>query len=140
MKQKEMKYLGIINSPEDFQKIRKLLKLDEPWIQFRPRVECSDGFSVSIQASHGTYCQPRNNHGGYYQVELGYPNQIVNSWLEFMEGDFEFTNPCDTVYSYVPVEIVFEELLKHGELKVDESKFTTIPEEHRAMYDRFDFF
>lgn len=120
---------------ENFQKFRDILKLDEPGIQFRPRIKFSDGFSVSIQANAGAYCSPRNYNGFYYEVELGYPSDIVEDWLEYMEDDFEFADPRQSVYPYVPVDIVFQELSKHGEPTVDSSKFSKALPETLRFYE-----
>ena len=53
----------------------------------RPRIICNNGESVSIQASSGHYCSPREdglNH--YYEVEAGYPSSIPpKSWLKYAE-------------------------------------------------------
>jgi len=115
-----------------------LLKLDEPYISFRPRVICQDGFSVSIQAGFGNYCYPRDFSGNYSQVELGYPSDTVYSWLPYMEGDLEFTNPTDTVYAYVPTVLVYSELIKHGTLSLNqETQFRYVQENLRHVYDNF---
>lgn len=78
----------------------------------RPHVVCKDGYKISIQANEHAYCTPRENHADpYLKVELGYPNRednLINDYAEDPE------NPTDTVYGYVPVEIVDKLLEKHG--------------------------
>jgi hypothetical protein len=77
------------------------------------RVVCADGFSVSIQAHDGAYCEPRRDShtAGYQSVELGYPNRpciFINEYAE------DSSRPTDTVYSYVPASVVRKMLLAHG--------------------------
>ena len=80
-------------------------------LSVRPRVECKDGFNVSIQASAMTYCSPREDRGPYMHVELGFPSEKVDEWLEYAETS---ETPTDTVYGWVPVEIVDQVLEEHG--------------------------
>ena len=50
------------------------------------RAVFADGFSVSIQAHDGSYCQPRvNNAEAYSEVELGFPNQPCPFIMEYAE-------------------------------------------------------
>ncbi len=37
-------------------------------------VVCADGFSMSVQASETTYCNPRDNMGPYIEAEIGFPS------------------------------------------------------------------
>lgn len=75
----------------------------------RPRVHCEDGFSVSVQASQYHHCRPRiDNAEKYNAVELGYPNADDDLITDYAEDD------TDTVYGYVPVEIVDKLIEKHG--------------------------
>ena len=80
-------------------------------LDVRPRIECVDGFSVSVQASKYAYCRPRSNRGPYSHVELGYPSEEVDEWMEYAETS---ETPTDTVYGWVPVEIVDQVLEEHG--------------------------
>ena len=78
----------------------------------RPRLYCNDGYSVSVQASEFHYCSPRlNGLQDYKSVELGFPSiedELIN---EYADGDDDYT---DTVYGYVPIEIVEKLIEKHG--------------------------
>ena len=77
----------------------------------RPRVRCKDGFSVSVQASQYHYCRPRIDSAEKYEkVELGYPSAADELITDYAE-DRTYT---DTVYDYVPVEIVDKLIEKHG--------------------------
>lgn len=78
----------------------------------RPRMKLSDGFEVSVQASESHYCSPRDNGiDRYDEVELGFPNAEESLIMNYAE---EPDRPLDTVYGYVPVEIVDEMIEKHG--------------------------
>lgn len=116
---------------------RKLLKLDEPNISFRPRVICEDGFSISIQAGQGLYCHPRNYDGNYTKVELGFPSDYEEDILQYAESFGEFDDPRETVYPYVPVEVIFKALQKHGEIKLINDNFSVLPEHLRELYKLF---
>lgn len=84
-------------------------------VSLRPRIECKDGYKISMQASDGHYCSPRKNlkDGMYHKVELGYPNQFD----ELIDVYAEEKGSIDTVYGYVPIEVVEALIAKHGGLK-----------------------
>ena len=76
------------------------------------RVICADGFEMSIQAHFGAYCSPRiDDAEKYTSVEVGYPNKKEELLMPFAD---EVDNPTETVYGYVPVQIVTNVLAKHG--------------------------
>ena len=75
------------------------------------RVICADGFTISIQANQGSYCEPRNDVGPYSCVELGFPSMEETVILRFAE---EPASPTESVYGYVPVKLVRELLERHG--------------------------
>ena len=79
----------------------------------RPRIVCVDGESLSVQASEYNYCTPRETGAEQYtHVEVGYPSCVPNdNMMEYCE---DRTDPTDTVYAYVPVEIVLEFINEHG--------------------------
>lgn len=92
---------------------------------FRPILpfECKDGFSVSIQGGPGFYSLPNLEELSlmtttkertlirYTHVELGYPNAEEEALMGYAEDP---SNPTDTVYPRVPVNIVNGILEKHG--------------------------
>ena len=86
-----------------------------------PRVECIDGFSMSVQASISHYCTPRDNCGPWSNVEVGYPSAEEPMLLSYAEDEEE---PTDTVYGYVPFDIVADVIQKHGGLRprIDQSR------------------
>lgn len=88
----------------------------------RPSIECNDGFVVSVQASKTHYCKPRANWlEEYDEVELGYPTEAEESIIEYAEDPDE---PTNTVYGYVPIEIVEEVIKKHGGIKGPKKRYS----------------
>lgn len=104
----------------------------------RPRVICNDGFSISVQANECAYCLPRISQGlldeklyfkgtfnfdrdvasgfidefiPYVEVELGYPSEVEEDLLPYAEDE---SDPTNTVYGYVPIEIVDSMIQRHG--------------------------
>lgn len=78
------------------------------------RAVFADGFSVSIQAHDGAYCEPRRDgFRAYRSVELGYPNRPCPFIMDYAE---EPTRPTDTVYGYVPASVVRKMIEAHGGL------------------------
>ena len=79
-----------------------------------PRIECADGFTISVQAHDFAYCTPRQDEGPHTHMEGGFPSMIPGEeLLAYMEGD-DFKDPCDAVYPYVPREVFERELERHG--------------------------
>ena len=70
---------------------------------------------MSVQASEGHYCRPRNNFGPYSMVEVGYPSEAVPELMEYAESP---QTPTGTVYGYVPVEVVDVVIAAHGGIKL----------------------
>lgn len=80
-------------------------------ISLTPQIKCRDGFKVSVQASSGHYCAPRNDVGPWTEVEVGYPSQASDLIAEYAENPGALT---DTVYPCVPVEVVEALIESHG--------------------------
>mgnify|MGYP003440380234 FL=1 len=77
-----------------------------------PKIVCKDGFSISVQASEYAYCCPRKTSNiSYYEFECGYPSADVPTLREWKEGDGPDT---DTVYGYVPVDVIVALIESHG--------------------------
>ena len=99
--------------------VNTFLKMTRAWSEFvpdlvcvRPRVLCNDGFSVSIQANEYVYCSPRLDVADHYDtVELGFPSEKDDLILPYA---VEEDRPTETVYGWVPVEVVNELINKHG--------------------------
>lgn len=79
-----------------------------------PRVECADGWNVSIQAGAFAYSIPREPGADEYKAfELGYPSD----WEPLLEEYAEDPDPAfftKTVFPFTPTEVVEEVLRKHG--------------------------
>ena len=79
--------------------------------QYKPlaqRLQCSDGFSMSVQASENHYCAPRTNQGPYTKVEVWLCGDVPE-WSEYGSGE----NP----YAFVPIELVAQVIDEHGGIK-----------------------
>lgn len=82
------------------------------FLEIRPGVICADGFTISIQASSNHYCSPRTDDAEEYEsVELGFPSEKEDLIMEYVEDD---QDPTQTVYGWVPVDVVDKMLEKHG--------------------------
>ena len=77
-----------------------------------PRMICKDGFSLSVQASAGHYCEPRYGSGPYSKVEVGFPSEEVPTLSEYKE-DAE-AKAMHTVFAYVPVSLIEDLITQHG--------------------------
>ena len=85
--------------------------------EHNPRITCADGFTISVQGSSYSYATPREDNppNGYTHVECGFPSTTpktdgLRAYAELC-GTQDYT---ETVYGYVPVEIVQAELDAHG--------------------------
>ena len=103
--------MDIIN--DYLKRTRNIIKLRNGYFEgVRPRIVCNDGFSVSVQASVHTYCTPRiDGADEYTSVELGFPSAEDKLIIEYAEDPDE---PTETVYGYVPINIVVKLIEKHG--------------------------
>jgi hypothetical protein len=75
------------------------------------RIECKDGFSMSIQAGAGHYSDPRDDVGPYNSVECGFPSVYEELIIAYAESRHE---PTKSVYGWVPVGVVTTVIAKHG--------------------------
>lgn len=82
-----------------------------------PMIECKNGYQVSIQCQEHSYCEPRKNYLDvtvYSSFELGFPNMSDELLDKYAEDP---TNLTETVYPYVPREVVEQLIEKHGGIK-----------------------
>lgn len=92
--------------------LKRTKKLEDGRQVVRPRVQCADGFTISVQANSYAYCKPRIDEADEYsEVELGFPNEEDSLILDYAEDPYV---PTETVYGFVPVELVNELIEKHG--------------------------
>ena len=80
--------------------------------RLRKAIVCVDGFMISVQAGDGLYSIPRiNGADEYTKVELGFPSEADELIMDYAEDP---DCPTETIYGYVPIEIVNELVEKHG--------------------------
>lgn len=78
-------------------------------------ITCADGFTLSVLAGPGAYCQPRPDMtepadypGPYHMVEVGYPSSPPGkAWAEYGDED-------DEIFTFVPVQLVRDLIASHG--------------------------
>jgi hypothetical protein len=87
-------------------------------------VRCADGYTLSVIAGEGCYCQPRPDRDGvlgdapgdypgpYTHVEVGFPSARPEPWDQWQAHAED--GKWNSVYSYVPVELVRELVAAHG--------------------------
>ena len=75
------------------------------------KIVCADGFAMSVQADEGAYCSPRNDVGPYNEAEIGFPTEEEVLLMPFVE---DHSRPTDTVYAYVPSNVITLVIAKHG--------------------------
>lgn len=83
------------------------------------RINCKDGFSISVQATHGAYCSPRQNIGPWHEVECGFPSDVPDGLMTYAEDP---DSPTETVYPYTPIELVEKLIALHGGMATKEDK------------------
>jgi hypothetical protein len=96
----------------------RLIELIPNYFQLSPApvTVCADGYEVSIQCSEHNYCQPRENIldvSEYSSFELGFPSQSDELLDEYAE---DTEDPLNTIYPYVPREVVEALIAKHGDI------------------------
>ena len=72
-------------------------------LRMAPALRMKDGLFISVQATSRHYCTPREDFGPWTHVEVGFPNRELPEIMEYAENS---ANPTETVYGWVPVEIV----------------------------------
>ena len=88
-----------------------------------PKLVCKDGFTMSVQAGQSLYSTPKDVADEYEEAEVGFPSSpepLITKYAEDweVEGDDD-QRLCDTVYPYVPVELIDEVIHKHGGIDED---------------------
>lgn len=69
------------------------------------RLVLANGVSLSIQASGTHYSSPRETvpYSQYTAFEIGYPSERIEALMPYCDNEDE---PTDTVYAYVPLEVL----------------------------------
>ena len=78
-----------------------------------PSMKCKDGFTMSVQASSGHYCNPQVDTALWEAVEVGFPSEKESLLTKYAEDS---DTPTKTVYGWVPIETVAKIIAKHGGL------------------------
>jgi hypothetical protein len=81
-----------------------------------PDIHCKSGLIFSVQTGNFAYCSPRENMGPYDKVEIGYPNEMVEEFMPYIERDPDNDDPLSSAYPYVPVKVVEMVVDKNGGL------------------------
>jgi hypothetical protein len=77
---------------------------------------------MSVQAGQSCYSVPNDVVDEYAEAEIGFPSipePLIKQYAEIMDVESSTVLEddswlCDTVYPYVPVEVVDEVISKHG--------------------------
>jgi len=94
-------------------------------MKLNEKVVCADGFTMSVQAHAGAYCIPKMTGAPVYrEVEVGYPNRREILLIPYAEDADALT---ETVYGWVPVQVVTDVLAKHGGMVSGEVPRGVIP-------------
>ena len=105
---------------EFIQKYRKVKKIIPGMTSsYTPHVICKDGFQMSVQAGQSLYSKPRDVADYYEEAEIGFPSEEESLLVNYCEDE---TNPCGTVYSYVPVNLIDKIIEKHGGIDLNAVK------------------
>lgn len=89
--------------------------------EVRPLFEFADGTKMSIQASKYHYSSPQeDNATEYFNVECGFPSKAIPELLPYAENPHA---PTETVYPYVPVDLINEIIIKKGINKGFQEKY-----------------
>lgn len=81
-------------------------------VKFFERCVCKDGFTMSVQANSGAYCEPRVSDASRYEsAEVGFPSEAEPLLMEWAEAP---DKPTETVYGWVPVAVIRQVIEKHG--------------------------
>lgn len=80
-----------------------------------PKIECADGFSLSVQGHHGAYSNPRDDFAPRYETVECMGDPKADELLAPFERDCNGGSDW-MVYPYVPVEVIVALIEKHGGL------------------------
>jgi hypothetical protein len=81
----------------------------------RKRLECNDGFNMSIQGGENSYSKPRQFGTNFIEMEVGFPSEYEELIKDYTNSEYY----TDTFYPYVPVSLIIEVIEKHGGIKKD---------------------
>jgi|SaaInlStandDraft_1057018.scaffolds.fasta_scaffold18110_5 hypothetical protein len=79
--------------------------------RFIPHLKLKDGFEMSVQGSEFNYSHPREMTDRYEEMEIGFPTMEEPLLMEYAEDKDQ---PTQTVYGYVPADVIAKVIEKHG--------------------------
>ncbi len=106
-------------------------KYGTEWIpELSKRLICPDGFSISVQASSGHYCRPRDSYGPYSHVELGFPENmskrdrgmLAPHWEKIWDDQIMEKS----VFPYMPANVVRDIIVSHCTYKSSLNKHVAL--------------
>ena len=68
-------------------------------------------FQCQFRRDRPTTVLPRDEFGPYTKFEIGFPSEKVDVLMDYAE---EPDSPTDTVYGWVPVDLVVKIINEHG--------------------------
>jgi translation initiation factor 2B subunit (eIF-2B alpha/beta/delta family) len=80
----------------------------------RPRITCTDGTSLSVQASPLHYSDPQTVEGPHRLVEVGYLRDAAGNDLPAPPDWEEHGDVLAPVFNYTPVALVEAFIAQHG--------------------------
>lgn len=86
-------------------------------LSLRKKIECVDGFTMSVQADKGKYCDPKTDSGPYLSAEVGFPSHYDIHLQPFAEDP---SSPTETIYGWVPAHIIRMVIDSHGGMTAGE--------------------
>ena len=86
-------------------------RTDANWLS--KMMKMKDGFTMSVQASEGHYCSPRDDTGPWYRFEVGFPSNRDNLLTPYVQR-MAFSTLTKSIYPWVPLEVVEAVIKKHG--------------------------
>lgn len=99
--------------------IKATPKKENEYSHIRPAIYCKDGFRMSLQASEYHYSTPRIFNSDYYtRFEIGFPSEVEQSIYQYAE---DRENLTDTIYGYVPKDLIDKIIEKHGGIDVEKT-------------------
>jgi len=81
-------------------------------VVIRKPIICNDGATISVQASYGHHCIPKNNIGPYTHYEVGFPQDAKGACLH-EERLQPYKDNTGDVYLYVPLQVITDIIHKH---------------------------
>lgn len=105
-------------SHEEFIEYLKSLSSTSSQVKYKKtggRIKCQDGFNVSVVCGTNLRSQ-EDSDGKWKDFELGFPSEEEPLLMDFIDNEND--DLTNTVYNYVPFEILMKVVVKHGGLMI----------------------